>query len=75
MLKYIHSCLFFVYIVDKDFEDNKRVIINRILRKNIQHNGQKKKYKRTNNDLQDIHIKLKIANPSSMSVLLITNLL
>jgi hypothetical protein len=61
MLKCIHSCLFFVYIVDKDFEDNKRVIINRILRKNIQHNGQKKKYKRTNNDLQDIHIKLKIA--------------
>jgi uncharacterized protein affecting Mg2+/Co2+ transport len=23
------------------------------------HNGQKKKYKRTNNDLQNIHIKLK----------------
>jgi hypothetical protein len=28
--------------------------------KNRQHNGQKKKYKRTNNDLQNIHIKLKI---------------
>jgi hypothetical protein len=25
-----------------------------------QHNGQKKKFKRTNNDLQNIHIKLKI---------------
>jgi hypothetical protein len=28
--------------------------------KNRQHNGQKKKYKRTNNDLQSIHRKLKI---------------
>jgi hypothetical protein len=28
--------------------------------KDRQHNGQKKKYKRTNNDLQNIHIKLKI---------------
>ena len=28
--------------------------------KNRQHNGQKKKYKRANNDLQNIHIKLKI---------------
>ena len=29
-------------------------------KKNRQHNGQKKKHKRTNNDLQNIHIKLKI---------------
>ena len=29
-------------------------------KKNRQHNGQKKKYKRTNNDLQNIYIKLKI---------------
>jgi hypothetical protein len=29
-------------------------------KKNRQHNGQKKKYKRTNNDLQNIHIKQKI---------------
>ena len=28
--------------------------------KNRQHNGQKKKYERTDNDLQNIHIKLKI---------------
>ena len=59
MLKCIHSCLFFAYIVEKKLQDNKRVIINRISRKNRQHNGQKKKYKRTN--LQNIHIKLKIA--------------
>ena len=31
-----------------------------ISKKNRQHNGQKKKYKRTNNDLQNIHIKLNI---------------
>jgi hypothetical protein len=29
-------------------------------KKNRQHNGQKKKYKRINNDLQNIHIKLNI---------------
>ena len=42
------------------FEDTKRVIRIRISKKNRQHNGQKKKEKRTNNDLQNIHIKLKI---------------
>jgi hypothetical protein len=41
------------------FEDTKGVIRIRIS-KNRQHNGQKKKYKRTNNDQQNIHIKLKI---------------
>jgi hypothetical protein len=61
IMKSIHSCLFFAYIVEKELEDNKRVIINRILRKNRQHNGQTKKYKRTNNELQNIHIKLKIS--------------
>jgi hypothetical protein len=30
------------------------------LKKNIQHNGQKKKYKRINNDRQNIHIKIYI---------------
>jgi hypothetical protein len=29
-------------------------------KKDRKHNGQKKKYKRTNNDLQNIYIKLKI---------------
>jgi hypothetical protein len=61
MLKCMHSCFFFAYIVEKELEDNKRVIINRISRKNRQHNGQTKKDKRTNNYLQNIHIKLKIA--------------
>jgi hypothetical protein len=41
-------------------EDTKEVIWIRISKKDRQHNGQKKKYKRTNNDLQNIHIKLKI---------------
>jgi hypothetical protein len=42
------------------FEDINRVIRIRILKKNRQHNGQQKKCKTTNNDLQNIHIKLKI---------------
>ena len=43
----------------EEFEDTKGVIRIRISQE-VQ-NGQKKKYKRTNNDLQNIHIKLKIA--------------
>jgi hypothetical protein len=43
----------------EEFEDNKGVIRIRIS-KDRQHNGQKKKYKRINNDLQSKHIKLKI---------------
>ena len=39
--------------------ETKGVIIIR-KSKNRQHNGQKKMYKRTNNDIQNIHIKLKI---------------
>jgi len=43
----------------EEFEDNKGII--RIRKsKNRQHNDQKKKYKMTNNDLQNIHIRLKI---------------
>jgi hypothetical protein len=41
------------------FEDAKGAIRIRIS-KYRQHNAEKKKYKRTNNDLQNIHIKLKI---------------
>ena len=41
-------------------EDPKAVIRVRKSKKNRQHNGPKKKEKRTNNDPQDIHIKLKI---------------
>ena len=44
----------------EEFEDTKGVIRIRISKKNRQQNGQKKKDKRTNNDLQNIHIKLKI---------------
>ena len=43
----------------EEFEDTKRVITIRVSKKNRQHNGQKKMYKRTNNDLQNIHIKQK----------------
>ena len=42
----------------EELEDTKGVIRIRISKKNRQHNGQKKKYKRTNNDLQKIHIRL-----------------
>ena len=46
--------------LEEEFEDTKGVIRIRISKKNRQHNGQKEKYKMTNNDLQNIHIKLKI---------------
>ena len=39
------------------FEDTKGVIIIRKSQVNRQHNGKKKKDKRTNNDLQNIHVK------------------
>jgi hypothetical protein len=44
----------------EEFEDNKGLIRIRISKKNRQHSGQKKKDRRTNKDLQNIHIKLKI---------------
>ena len=44
------------YSSQEEFEDTKGVIRSRISTKNRQHNGQKKKYKRTNSDLQNIHI-------------------
>ena len=43
----------------EEFEDTKGVIRIRISKKYRQHNGQMKKYKRTNNNLKNIHIKLK----------------
>jgi hypothetical protein len=45
--------------VYEEFEDTKGVIRIRISKKNRQHNGQKKNYKRTNNDLQSITHKTK----------------
>jgi hypothetical protein len=47
-------------VVVIEFEGTKGVIRIRISKKNRQHNGQEKKYKRTNNDLQSIQIKLTI---------------
>ena len=44
-----------VGLLQKEFEDTKGVIRIRISKKNKQHNGQEKKYKRTNNDLQHTH--------------------
>ena len=44
----------------EEFQDTKGAIRIRISKRNRQPNGQKKMYKRTNNDLQNIHIKLKI---------------
>ncbi len=47
--------------MEEEFEDTKGVIRNRKSKKDRKHiNAQKKKYKRTNNGLQNIHIKLKI---------------
>ena len=48
------------FYLKEELEDAKEVIRIRLSKKNTQHNDQKKKYKRTNYDLQNIHIKLKI---------------
>jgi hypothetical protein len=45
--------------VEEEFKDIKGGIRIGISKKNRQHNVQKNKYKRTNNDLQSIRIKLK----------------
>jgi hypothetical protein len=52
----------YLQYLEEEFENTKGVIIIRISKKNTHHNGQKKKDKRTNNDLQDIHIKLRSSN-------------
>ena len=46
--------------LEDEFEDTKGVIRISKSKKNIQHNGQNKKDKRTNNDLQNTYIKLKV---------------
>ena len=46
--------------MQEEFDDTKGVIRIRLSKKKRQHNGQKKKYKGTNNDLQNMHIKLRI---------------
>ena len=47
-------------MMHEESEDTKGVITLGILKKNRQHNGHNKKFNRINNDLQNIHIKLKI---------------
>ena len=47
-------------IPKEEFQDTKRVISIRKSKKDRQNNDQEKKYKRTNNNLQNIHIKLNI---------------
>jgi len=51
---------YILVMLEEEFEDTKGEIRIRISKKNRQHNDQKKKYKRTNNDQQNIHKKLKI---------------
>ena len=53
----MHCCIV-IAIYQKEFGDTKEVIRIRKSKKDRQHDGQKKKYERTNNDLQNIHIKL-----------------
>ena len=48
------------YTRKEELENTKGVKRIRKSKKNRQHSGQQKKYNRTNNDLQNIHIKLKI---------------
>jgi hypothetical protein len=48
------------YRAQEEFENTKGVIRIRISKKNRQHNGKMKKYKRTTNDLQNTYKKLKI---------------
>ena len=45
--------------MEEEFKDSKGLIKIRTS-KNRKHNDQKKRYKRTNNDLQNIYITLKI---------------
>jgi peptidyl-tRNA hydrolase len=52
--------MFLEWPLSDEFEDTNGVIRIRKSKKNRQHNGQKEKDKRTNNDLQNIYIKLKI---------------
>jgi hypothetical protein len=65
LIGYYYKIQLFLYknvfpLVPEEFEDTKRVIRIRKSKNYGQHNGQKKKDKRTKNNLQNIHIKLKI---------------
>jgi len=52
-------CLNTLVYLEEEIADTKGVVRIRKSKKNRQHNGQKKKYKRTNNDLQNITQKTK----------------
>jgi hypothetical protein len=54
------------HVCKEEFEDTKGVIRIRKSKKNRQRNDQKKNYKRTNNDLQNIHIKLNSDNTNPL---------
>jgi len=49
----------FIFYMHDEFE-NTKVVIRICKSKDRQHNGQMKNDKRTNNDLQNIHITLKV---------------
>jgi hypothetical protein len=49
-----------ISLIQGEFEETKAVIRIRKSKKDKQRNGQKKNDKKINNDLQNIHIKLKI---------------
>ena len=55
-----HAFIISLDIYEKEFEDTQGVIRIRKSKKNRHHNVQKKTDKKTNNDLQKIHIKPKI---------------
>jgi hypothetical protein len=57
-LNLIKLLIMVTVLKQEGFEDTKGAIIIRISKKNRHYSGQKKKYKRTNNDQQIIHIKL-----------------
>ena len=49
-----------IRVFKEEFEDTKGAIRIRISKKNDRTMAKRKKYKKTNNDLQNVHIKLKI---------------
>jgi hypothetical protein len=51
--EYFVPFIFYLFRRKEEFEDTKEAIRIRISKRNIQHNGHKKKYKRTNNNLQN----------------------
>ena len=61
------TMIYMLSVCEEEFEDTKGVIRIRKSMKERQHNGKNKKDKRTNNDLQSIHIKLKNSSNNSLN--------